>query len=85
MKQPMTLANSGWTNTWVELLVLFALITGAAVHLFDMHWLIAMTVAPVVMLGLLLLVVVTVEALWLLVTSLDRLGAACGLRKSPLA
>lgn len=85
MTRSTTFSQAGWASAWVELLALFASTTFAAMHVFDMHWFIAMTVAPVLMLALLLAILVTVEGLWLLVYSLDRLGTVCGLRKSPLA
>lgn len=85
MNRPTTFFKAGWTHAWIELLVLFALTTVAAMHFLDMHWFIAMTVAPLLMLTLLLAIWVTVEALWLVVCSVDRLACACGLRKSPLA
>ena len=53
-------------------------------HLFQMHWTIAMSVSPVIMLILLLSVIVLVEVLWFCVLALDKRGAALGIRKSPL-
>lgn len=85
MDQPKTIAKTGTQQSWIELTLLFVLTTLAAVFLFEVHWLVAMVFSPVLMLAMLLSVMVFVQALWLAVLGLERVGAACGLRKSPLA
>ena len=85
MKKPKIFADSGWSQSWIELAILFALTTVAATLLLDMHWLIGMTVAPLIMLAMLAALLIFVQMLWMLVVGVDRLGTAVGLRKSPLA
>ena len=85
MKKPKIFADSGWSQSWIELVVLFALTTVAATLLLDMHWLVGITVAPFIMLATLATLLIFVQMLWILVVGMDRLGAAVGLRKSPLA
>lgn len=85
MNRHKTYARSGWNQSVGELIALFVLTAIAVAHLFDLHWTLAVTATPVVMLGLLVAVVVLVEAMWLVVIGLEKLGTAVGLRKSPLA
>lgn len=85
MESPKTMAKAGLEQSWVELIVLFALTAVGATLLFDMHWLIAMALTPFMMLAMLLSVMVFVQLLWMTVLGLERIGTACGLRKSPLA
>lgn len=85
MTQPKIFADSGWSQSWIELAVLYSLLMVGATIVLDMHWVVAMSVTPVLMLGLLLAVLVTVQVLWMLVIGLEKLGTAAGLRKSPLA
>ncbi len=84
MKDPKTLAESPWGQSWIEILVLFVLTAVGAGMLLELHWLVAMLVAPFIMLVLSLGVMASVHALWVLVTGLEKLGEAVGLRKSPL-
>ena len=84
MKDPKTLAESPWGQSWIEILVWFVLTTVGAGMLLELHWLVAMLVAPLIMLVLSLGVIASVHALWMLVTGLEKLGGAVGLRKSPL-
>ena len=83
--QPQTIAKSAWKQSRIELVVLYALTTVAATTYFQMHWLWAMLVAPFLMLVTLGGVAAVVQSLWMLVVGLERVGTACGLRKSPLA
>lgn len=85
MKQPKIFADSGWAQSGIELLVLYALTTVAAALLMDMHMLVAMSIAPVAMLVMLLGVLVFVQLLWMVIIGLEKLGTAIGLRKSPLS
>lgn len=85
MKQPKTLAQTPWGQSRIELLVLYVLTTVATGMLFELQWSTAMLVAPVVMLGLLVGVVSFVHSLWVVVVGVEKLGAAVGVRKSPLA
>jgi hypothetical protein len=84
MKQPKTLAEAPWGQSWIELLVLYVLTTVAAGMLLELKWTMAMLVAPVAMLGLLVGVMAGVQALWMLTVGLEKVGVAVGFRKSPL-
>ena len=84
MNSPKTLAESPWGQSWIEILVLYVLTTVGAGMLLELHWLVAMLVAPFFMLALSLGVMASVHALWMLVIGLEKLGGAVGLRKSPL-
>ena len=84
MNKPKVYATSNWQQSWLELVALYGLTSIAVAHLFQMHWTIAMSVSPVIMLVLLLSVIVLVEVLWFCVLALDKCGAALGIRKSPL-
>jgi len=83
--QPKTLVESTWRDSAMELSALYVVTTVGAAHLLSMHWLLALLLAPVIMGTALLGVIAAVHLLWLLVSGLDRLGAALGIRKSPLA
>lgn len=85
MNQPKTLAQTPWGQSWIELLVLYALTTVATGMLLELHWTMAMLVAPLVMLGLFVGVATFVHSLWMVIVGMEKLGAAVGLRKSPLA
>lgn len=85
MNQPKIIADQSWSQSWVELLILYALTTIGVHLLLGMQWMIAMAIAPVVMLVMLLALLVFVQVLWMLMVGLEKLGTAIGLRKSPLA
>jgi hypothetical protein len=85
MRQPKTLAQTPWGQSWIELLVLYVLTTVATGMLFDLPWTLAMIAAPVIMLGVFVAVVALVQSLWMLVVGIDKVGSAVGLRKSPLS
>jgi len=85
MTEPKTLAETPWGQSRIELLVLLVLTTVGLGLLFDLHWLTALMLAPVVTLGLGLSVMAFVHVFWMLVVGIDRLGTILGLRKSPLA
>ena len=85
MKEPKTLAESPWGQSWIEILVLYVLTTVGAGMLFKLHWLVAMATAPLIMLGLLLGVMALVQVMWMTVVGLEKVGSAAGVRKSPLA
>lgn len=84
-EDPKTIAREGIRQSWIELTTLYVLTTIGAAFFFQMHWLMAMVVSPVIMLAMLVCVMVFVQLLWMLVLGLERVGTACGLRKSPLA
>ena len=56
-----------------------------SVHLLDIHWLLAMLVAPFIMGVALLAIILLVEILYLLIVGIDRIANALGIRKSPLS
>lgn len=85
MKKPRIFADSGWSQPWLELTILYGLTCVAATMLLHMPWLVAATVTPAIMLAMLLAVMVGVQVLWMLVVGLESLGSAVGLRKSPLS
>lgn len=85
MDQPKIFADQSWSQSWVELMVLYALTTIGVNLLLGMQWMIAMAIAPVVMVVMLLALLVFVQILWMVIIGLERLGTAIGLRKSPLA
>jgi len=85
MNQPKIFSESNWKQSWVELAMLYSLLMVAATVVLEMHWLVAMSVTPVLMLGLLLAVITMVQILWMVVIGLEKLGEAAGLRKSPLS
>jgi len=85
MKQPKIFSESGWGQSSIELVVLYGLTVVVATIVLDMHWVIAMAAAPFMMLALLLALMVFVQVLWILVVGIDRIGAAIGVRKSPLS
>jgi len=85
MKQPKIFADPDWRQSKIEILVLFALTTVATTLMLDMHWLVAMSISPVVMLAMLLALMAFVQVSWMLVVGLEKLGSAIGLRKSPLS
>lgn len=85
VNQPKIFSESNWKQSWVELAVLYSLLMVAATVVLEMHWLVAMSVTPVLMLGLLLAVIIGVQILWMVVVGLEKLGEAAGLRKSPLS
>ena len=85
MKQPKIFSDKGWSQSWVELAVLYVLTMVATTILLDMHWLVAMSVTPFIIFAMLLAVLGFVQALWMFVVGLDKVGAAAGLRKSPLS
>ena len=82
---PKTIAKEGVKQSRVEILVLFVLTTVGAVVFFQMHWIWAVLLAPFLIVAMLVGVMVFVQVLWMTVLGLDRIGQACGLRKSPLA
>ncbi len=85
MTKQKLFAGLGLGHSKVELAVLYVLTATAAVVLMDLHWLVALCVAPAVMLATLFSALVVVQVLWMLVVGMERLGTAVGLRKSPLA
>ena len=85
MKKQKIFAGLGLGHSKVELASLYALTVVVAVVLMDLHWVVASTVAPLIMLATLTSTLVFVQALWMMVVGLERLGSAVGLRKSPLA
>ena len=78
-------AMSSWKQSGIELGILYVLTTVAATTLFQMHWLWAMLITPFLMLVTLGGIAVMVQSLWMLVVGMERVGTACGVRKSPLA
>ncbi len=85
MKKQKIFAGLGFGHSKVELAVMYALTVVAAAVLMDLHWAVASSVAPLIMLATLVTTLVVVQVLWMMVVGLERLGSAVGLRKSPLA
>lgn len=85
MKKPKIFADSGWSQSWIELSILYSLTSVATALLLDMHWLVAMSVAPGIMMAMLLAVMAFVQILWMLVVGVERIGSALGMSKSPLS
>jgi hypothetical protein len=85
MKKPKIFADSVWSQSWIELTILYSLTCVATCLLLDMHWLGALSVAPAIMLTMLFAVMVFVQILWMLVVGLERVGSALGMSKSPLS
>lgn len=67
-----------------EVALLFLVSAVLAGHTFGMPWSFALLAAPLIGTGIVLAIAVLVELLWLLVSGMDRVGAAIGVRKSPL-
>jgi hypothetical protein len=82
--QPQTIAKAGWKQSGTELVILYALTSVVAVMYLQLHWLWAMLAAPVLMLVVLGGVAAVVQSLWMLVVGIERVGEACGMRKTPL-
>ncbi|MCB1725775.1 MAG: hypothetical protein H6959_06615 [Chromatiaceae bacterium] len=85
MNEPKTFAKAGLGGAWVELTVVYALTLLALITLLKMNPLIAMVTTPFLMVVMLIGVMLLVQVLWMAVLGLERLGTACGLRKSPLS
>lgn len=85
MNEPKTLAKSGWSQSLIEIAAAYLMTVVAASAYFEMHWLIAMAMAPVLLLTGLIGVGLLVQVLWVTVLGIERLGEVFGLRKSPLA
>ena len=85
MKKQKLFAGLGLGHSKVELMILYALTATAAIVLMDLHWVVALSVAPGVMIATMLSTLAAVQVLWVLVVGMERLGTAVGLRKSPLA
>jgi len=85
MSDPKTIASKGWEQSCVEILVLYVLTTIGVAYLLQLHWLVAMVTSPVIMLLMLVGVMLMVQVLWMTVLGLERIGTACGMRKSPLS
>ncbi len=85
MEKPKTIARSAWRESRIELTILFAMSAVGATYVLSMHWLIALVVAPFIMAVILLGVMAFVQILWMSVLGLERIGSACGFRKSPLS
>ena len=69
----------------MELSVLYVLGWIVIVEFLDVHWFIALSIAPFAILGMLAGVGMVVQLLWMVVVGLDKLWSMLGLRKSPLA
>lgn len=65
--------------------MLYVIASIAAAHLLSMHWLLAMLVAPFLMLVVIGGLALFVQVLWMLVLGLEKIGTSVGFRKSPLA
>ena len=85
MHQPKTIAASAWKESWLEVGILYVFTSIAAAHLLSMHWLLAMLVAPFLVLVVIASLVLFVQVLWMLVLGLEKIGTSMGFRKSPLA
>lgn len=82
--EPQTIAKASWKQSGVELVILYALATVGATMFLQLHWQWAMLAAPVLMLVVLGGVAALVQSLWMLVVGIERIGEACGMRKTPL-
>ena len=82
---PVTMATKGLGESAVEIGMLYALSATGIALLFDIDWHWALMFAPIAMLGMLVVTVVTVHLLWLMLLGLERFGTFLGLRKSPLS
>jgi hypothetical protein len=67
-----------------ELSMLLLVSAVLAVHTFGLPWLVALVVAPLIGFGIVLVLALLVEVLWIMVSGVDRVGSAIGVRKSPL-
>lgn len=85
MHQPKTIAASAWKEIGLELGILYIVTSIATAHLLGMHWLVAMAVAPFMVLVIIAGLVLFVQILWMLVLGLEKIGTSMGFRKSPLA
>ncbi len=85
MHKPKTVAQSAWRESLLELGVLYIAASIAASYLLSMHWLLAMLVAPFIVLVLIASLVLLVQLMWMFITALEKIGTSLGLRKSPLA
>lgn len=84
MKQPNTLAKTNIAKSKTEWLVLFIATTAALVIVGQLHWAVALLVAPVVMAAGVLALMAFVQVLWMTVLGAEKLGSMIGLSKSPL-
>lgn len=85
MQKPKTFAEAGWRQSLPELFALYLATAVAAAHFLMMHWVIAMLVAPFLVFAVLGGIMACVQALWLAVLALEKVGTSLGFRKSPLA
>lgn len=85
MNEPKTLTKSGWSQSAIELVAIYLVTAVAATAFFELHWLIAMALAPALVLAALAVVCLLVQTLWMVVLGVERVGEACGMRKSPLS
>lgn len=85
MDQPKTIARPAWRESWIELTILYAVSAVVASYALAMHWMVAMAVAPFIMGVILFALVAFVQTLWMAVLGLEKIGSACGFRKSPLS
>jgi hypothetical protein len=67
-----------------EIAILFVVSTLLASQTFGLHWAFAVLLAPLIGGAIAAAIAMVVELLWLLVSGVDRVGAAIGVRKSPL-
>jgi hypothetical protein len=68
-----------------EMAILFVVSALLASQTFGLHWAFAVILAPLIGSGIVAAIAVAVELLWLLVSGVDRVAAAIGVRKSPLS
>jgi hypothetical protein len=84
MKRPKMFTGYAINTLWLEISVLFVLSTIAIVYVFEVHWLMAIGLSPMIVGTLLLAVLLLVQVLWMVVVGADRVANAVGIRKSPL-
>ena len=84
MNRPKMFTGYAINTLWLEISALFVLSTIAIVHVFDVHWLMAIGLSPIMVGMLLLAILLLVQLLWVLVVGADRVAHAIGIRKSPL-
>lgn len=77
-----------WSNLKtisLELTTIAIFIVVATQHFLGVSWYVALGYTPFIMLAMLATLVVMVEALWLMVMTVEKISRLLGLHRSPLA
>lgn len=85
MQKPKTIPKSALSECWVELSLLYVLVTFAEIFFLKAHWATAVMMAPLGVAIIVAGVLAFVQLLWLFVRGMERIGEACGMRKTPLS